>query len=109
MKRTVFELEENIGLMVAALIIGLFCLFYTRKAKWTGKDWGLLSFSLLNFALDTLWWWRRLHFWFTDFYFMLGSQQMKLTIFFIASLVSFILLIKNRVKRLHANKEMKYH
>lgn len=91
--------EGLLVITITLFFIGLF-LFLTRKTPWTFKDKLLLTFTIICYCLDTLWWLFTIHYSFTDIYFTFAGHTEQLTIFFIFSFIAFVSLIVERYKRL---------
>lgn len=99
MKHSAFDIAEDLTVMSVALLLLAVLLFRTKSLYWTGKNKIQLGIASICFALDTICWRRGIHFPATDIYFWIVREKMKLTVFFVLSLVSFISLARDRLVR----------
>ncbi len=98
-----YHCSEGLAVIAITLVLIILCLFFTRKASWTLSNKLLLFMTIICYLLDTIWWLFYIDIPFTAIYFQYRGHTLQLTIFFIAALLSFSLLIFNRVYRLRKN------
>lgn len=87
--------EGLLVLLVTFLGMGI-ALFLTRKPPWTRIEKMLLAVTVICYLLDTIWWWRGLHYPWTDLLLQFKGHTLQITAFFVTALISFLVLIGMR-------------